>query len=107
LVACGTTPCSLDTQVCCAGAGGARNCIARDGACAGVRRACDGPEDCDGERICCARPEPLGDYRTACLKPGECAQLAGAVVCRSGADCPLARTCAPAAFTTELNVCHR
>jgi hypothetical protein len=109
-IACGANRCVVGKEACCVGAAGAAACMPRDGICAlGAARRCDGPEDCDGERVCCARGELVGGYRSTCAKAGECAQLGGAIMCRSGADCPPGgHACAPTSFSgSNVGICQR
>jgi hypothetical protein len=107
-VACGNATCVVGQQACCVTAGSS-TCIPFSGLCpAGAARRCDGPEDCDNGRICCARPDPMGGYRSVCNRAMECAQLGGAAMCRTAADCPGPnRACAPVMLAgSVLNVCR-
>jgi len=107
-VACGSARCVVGQQACCVTAASS-TCIPLSGIClGGAARRCDGPEDCDGGRICCAHPDPQGGYRSACNRPMECAQMGGATICRTAADCPgVNRTCAPVVLSgATVNICR-
>ena len=89
LVTCGTTPCTVGSQVCCETATGSPTCISVDGGLVGCPGgnvlACDEPADCPtGERCYTTSNAPLG---TACA-----ATSGGFALCKTDSDC-LTGTC--------------
>jgi len=104
-IACGALMCVVGKQACCS-TGTAAACIQINGACPGgsVIR-CDGPEDCDGGGVCCL-VTLNGAAQSFCLTAVQCAQSAGAAICRSGADCAsFARNCTGVSGST-ISVCR-
>jgi endonuclease/exonuclease/phosphatase family metal-dependent hydrolase len=101
--------CGRQTQECCQAApdAGLSQCLPQATTCAlgGPTYQCDGPQDCTGGTLCCGlgtNPVPdaycAGTYYAGYGFNGTvCAASCGQQiwVCRSTADCPAGRTCAP------------
>jgi hypothetical protein len=112
---CGTTSCSVESQVCCLGSIGAPATFCSDTTAdcigAGIGElgaiACSGPESCGPGEVCCsAAGLALSQYPGAVFLSYQC-QLAttcpagSPVVCESNADCPAGETCS----TAEPGIC--
>jgi hypothetical protein len=106
-ILCGTTSCSVESQVCCLGSIGmsAASCSDTTADCIGTGAgelgaiACSGPESCGpGEACCAAAGLAWSQYPGAVFLSYQC-QLAttcpagSPVVCESNADCPAGETC--------------
>jgi hypothetical protein len=106
-ILCGTTSCSVESQVCCLGSIGvsAASCSDTTADCIGAGEAalgaiaCSGPESCGPGEVCCAAAgRAWSQYPGAVFLSYQC-QLAATcpagspVVCESNADCPAGETC--------------
>jgi hypothetical protein len=106
-ILCGTTSCSVESQVCCLGSIGvsAASCSDTTADCIGAGEAalgaiaCSGPESCGPGEVCCAAAgRAWSQYPGAVFLSYQC-QLAttcpagSPVVCESNADCPAGETC--------------
>jgi len=109
-ILCGTTSCSVESQVCCLGSIGvsAASCSDTTADCIGTGEgelgaiACSGPESCGPGEVCCAAAgRAWSQYPGAVFLSYQC-QLAATcpagspVVCESNADCPAGETCSTA-----------
>jgi len=109
-ILCGTTSCSVESQVCCLGSIGvsAASCSDTTADCIGTGEgelgaiACSGPESCGPGEVCCAAAGlAWSQYPGAVFLSYQC-QLAATcpagspVVCESNADCPAGETCSTA-----------
>jgi len=109
-ILCGTTSCSVESQVCCLGSIGvsAASCSDTTADCIGAGEAalgaiaCSGPESCGPGEVCCAAAgRAWSQYPGAVFLSYQC-QLAttcpagSPVVCESNADCPAGETCSTA-----------
>ncbi len=107
IVACGTTTCSLETEVCCVrsplfGGQPSFTCKAESACKAGLSgaayqapQACDGPEDCSGtSAICCATVDMRHMDRSGVHCVAACkGDKWEALVCHDDTDCTGTRKC--------------
>ena len=99
-ISCGSEQCAASAQYCCTGdSGKSGTCDAVNMFnCAHTYFFCDGPEDCPpalGE--CC-----FANGSATCVTPGQCAQMAGKLMCHVDGDCQGLRCCEAPASPYEL-----